>query len=100
MHPVHRGSSRAVTIGALSLLRMLAVIAGLLTVWLLLLVAFFSSYYGVWREPLGYALIWSAALAALGAGGAAALLRGHRIIGFAVLVPVALLIVRLSGSPI
>jgi hypothetical protein len=79
---------------------MLAVIAGLLTVWLLLLVAFFSSYYSVWREPFGYALIWSTGLAALGVGGAAALIRSHRIIGFAVLVPVALLIVRLSGSPI
>ena len=81
-------------------LRMLAVMAGLLTVWLLLFVAFLSSYYGAWREPFGYALIWSAALGALGAGGAAALLRGHRIIGFALLFPVALLIVRLSGSPI
>jgi len=64
-------------------LRMLAVIAWLLTVWLLLFVAFLSSYYSVWREPLGYALMWSAALAALGAGGTAALIGGHRIIGFA-----------------
>jgi hypothetical protein len=81
-------------------LRMLAVVAGLLTVWLLLLLAFFSSYYGVWREPFDHALIWSAALATLGVGGTAALVRGHRIIGFAVLVPFALLLLQLSGSPI
>ena len=66
----------------------------------MLFLAFFSSYYSVWKEPFGYALIWSAGLAALSVGGAAALIRGHRIIGFAVLIPVALLIVRLSGSPI
>jgi hypothetical protein len=79
---------------------MLAMIAGLLTVWLLLFLAFFSSYYGVWNEPFRYAVIWSAALAGAGAGGTAALIRGHRIIGFALLVPVALLLIRLSGSPL
>jgi hypothetical protein len=81
-------------------LRRLAAIAGLLTVWLLLFLAFFSSYYGVWSEPFDYALIWSAALATLGVAGTAALIRGRRIIGFAALVPVALLLLRLSGSPI
>jgi hypothetical protein len=77
-------------------LRRLAVIGGLLTVWLLSFVAFLSAYSD-WDEPDGYTLIWSASLATIGGGGAGALIAGRRRIGIAVLVPLALFFVYVDG---
>lgn len=78
-------------------LRMLKVIAGLLAVWLLVFFGFLSAYSD-WGELSPGTLIWSAALAAVGAGGGAALIAGHRIIGFAVLIPLALFFVYVDGA--
>jgi len=75
---------------------MLAVIGGLLTVWLLSFVAFLSAYSD-WGELDSYTLIWSASLATIGAGAAGALIAGRRRIGIAVLVPLALFFVYVDG---
>jgi hypothetical protein len=78
-------------------LRMLKVIAALLAVWLVVFFGFLSAYSD-WGELSPGTLMWSAALAAIGAGGGAALIGGHPIVGFAVLVPLALFFVYVDGA--